>query len=257
MHEIIFIFSALLVFWIIFFWRMQVWPKISGAKTHYKSRGGMPELEAWVNVPTSKESLRLHLKSMRRERASLQKTTGFSGFVLRRIAVRERKKLCENILTALEKYSPLTIAAYLPMPGEADITPAMESLHQRGWQVVLPCIEGTNTHLHFRIWHPEQPLIRGAHKIMQPASDAAEAIPHIVLVPMLGFDQAGHRLGMGAGWYDRTLQALNARDLHPELYGIAFDEQELAHIETEPHDYSMDRIITATRILESRPILKS
>jgi 5-formyltetrahydrofolate cyclo-ligase len=63
----------------------------------------------------------------------------------------------------------------------------------------------------------------------------------MVIMPLLGFDAAGTRLGYGGGHYDRTLATLEPA---PRLVGVAFAAQELAHIPRAPHDRPLDAVVT-------------
>lgn len=71
--------------------------------------------------------------------------------------------------------------------------------------------------------------------------------PTIILVPLIGFDARGNRLGQGGGYFDRYL----ARLTHKLTIGVAYDCQEVEEIPTEPHDIPLDYIITPTRIFTS------
>ena len=67
------------------------------------------------------------------------------------------------------------------------------------------------------------------------------AVPEILLIPCLGFDAAGFRLGNGGGFYDRTLAALNPR---PLAVGVGWSHATLTTIQPQPHDIPMDLIVT-------------
>jgi 5-formyltetrahydrofolate cyclo-ligase len=77
-----------------------------------------------------------------------------------------------------------------------------------------------------------------------PGPDAPVLDPEILLVPLSAFDRRGHRIGYGAGHYDRAIDLLKQKGMHPKLIGIAFDCQEVAHVPDEPHDVSLDAILT-------------
>jgi 5-formyltetrahydrofolate cyclo-ligase len=66
-------------------------------------------------------------------------------------------------------------------------------------------------------------------------------IPDVLIVPLVGFDREGFRLGYGGGYYDRTLAASRPR---PLTIGVAFAEAELETIYPQPHDIPMNRIVT-------------
>jgi 5-formyltetrahydrofolate cyclo-ligase len=113
-------------------------------------------------------------------------------------------------------------------------------LRERGAVTALPVVVAPGTPLVFREWHPGVVLARGVYDIPYPAA-SAEVVPNTVLVPMLGFDDAGYRLGYGGGYFDRTLAALARR---PTVIGIAY---EIAHLETihpQPHDIPMGWVVS-------------
>ena len=81
--------------------------------------------------------------------------------------------------------------------------------------------------LQFRVWAPGSALRRGPLGILEPSPEAGEIIPDILLVPLAAFDRAGHRIGYGAGHYDRTLARLRAARKITAI-GLAFAAQEIA-----------------------------
>ena len=80
----------------------------------------------------------------------------------------------------------------------------------------------------------------GVYDIPYPAEGPAVA-PQVLLVPLLGFDEAGYRLGYGAGYYDRTIASFAEK---PLLIGVGFELGRLATIYPQPHDIPMDVVIT-------------
>jgi len=89
--------------------------------------------------------------------------------------------------------------------------------------------------------------------ILEPSPDAAEIVPDIVLVPLAAFDRLGHRIGYGAGHYDRTLARL--RDSKKIIaIGLAFAVQEIETIPALPHDVALDYVLTETQLLDFRSL---
>ena len=106
----------------------------------------------------------------------------------------------------LELPSGAIVAGYSPINSEFDPFPLMRALAERGAMLALPVIIARDHALIFRAWKPDEGLVRGPFGIFQPSSDADEVDPDIVLVPLAAFDRAGHRIGYGRGYDDRTLK---------------------------------------------------
>jgi 5-formyltetrahydrofolate cyclo-ligase len=128
------------------------------------------------------------------------------------------------------------IAFYWPFAGEYDPMPAM----LRFGDAALPVVVGKNLPLEFRAWTPGTEMETGLYAIPHP-KHGPPVTPDIVVVPTLGFDEAGYRLGYGGGYYDRTLAALGPRI--PTI-GVAFDLGRLPTIHAQPHDIPLGTIVT-------------
>ena len=136
------------------------------------------------------------------------------------------------------------VAGYWPLAGELDPRPLMERLDALGYDLALPRIVGRDRPLAFHAWSPGAPLVEGPLKIMQPPADAPTVRPATLLVPVVGFDGGGYRLGHGGGYYDRTLGALRA-DGRPVLaVGLAFAAQRIEALPVEPFDAPLDLLVT-------------
>jgi 5-formyltetrahydrofolate cyclo-ligase len=95
--------------------------------------------------------------------------------------------------------------------------------------------------------------VRGPFGIFQPSSDAPEVDPDIVLVPLAAFDRAGHRIGYGRGYYDRTLQNLRASK-KITVIGLAFAVQEIETVPRLPHDEQLDCVLTERGLIDLRSL---
>jgi 5-formyltetrahydrofolate cyclo-ligase len=84
---------------------------------------------------------------------------------------------------------------------------------------------------------------------MEPKADQPRALPNVVLVPLLGFDRQGHRLGYGMGYYDQALTELRQAGAVLAI-GLAFSAQEVAAIPIEAHDQPLDWIVTEKEAIE-------
>ena len=137
------------------------------------------------------------------------------------------------------------VAAYWRIRDELDCQPILVRLMDSGQRVVLPVVTGDETPLDMRVWEADQPLYEAGFGTLAPADSAPRAEPDIILVPLLGFDGEGTRLGYGGGYYDRTLAALSRK---PLLVGLAFDAQELPDIPREDHDMPLDAVVTESGV---------
>jgi len=136
------------------------------------------------------------------------------------------------------------VSAYWPLKSELDPRPAIRALALRGANLALPRTVGDGNPLAFHLWRPEDPLIEGRFKVMEPAADAPSVSPRILLVPLLAFDRNCRRLGYGKGHYDRTLKKLQETDPAVRAIGIAFAAQEVDEVPTGAFDQTLDRVIT-------------
>jgi 5-formyltetrahydrofolate cyclo-ligase len=143
------------------------------------------------------------------------------------------------------------VAGYAPIRSEIDPTPLMRSLAAQGMRLALPVITARDSPLKFRAWSPADKLQRGPLGILEPLPDAADIVPDLVLVPVAAFDQLGHRIGYGAGQYDRTLAQLRQSSKIIAI-GLAFAAQEIEAIAALPHDVALDYVLTETQMLDFR-----
>jgi 5-formyltetrahydrofolate cyclo-ligase len=143
------------------------------------------------------------------------------------------------------------VAGYSPIRSEIDPAPLMRKLAAEGAQLALPVVTARGQSLRFRVWSPDHRLLRGPLGILEPSPAAAEIIPEIVLVPLAAFDRLGHRIGYGAGHYDRTLQQLRkSRDI--TSIGLAFAAQAVEAVPALQHDVALDYVLTETQVLDFR-----
>ncbi|MDR3465618.1 MAG: 5-formyltetrahydrofolate cyclo-ligase [Xanthobacteraceae bacterium] len=144
------------------------------------------------------------------------------------------------------------VAGYSPIRGELDPFPLMRALQAQGARLALPAIVGRDQPLVFRDWSFGRPLVPGRFGILEPAPDMPAVEPDIVLVPMAAFDRAGHRVGYGAGFYDRTLGRSAAG--RPVTVGLAFATQEVDRVGALPHDVGLDYIATERETIALRSV---
>lgn len=117
------------------------------------------------------------------------------------------------------------------------------ALDAAGFVVGLPVTGRRGTPLTFRRWHPDVPLVPGKMDIPEPPPEAETVEPDLLFVPLAAFDRRGHRIGYGAGFYDRTLAALRAKKTVVAV-GLAYAAQEVLFVPAEEHDQPLDFVVT-------------
>jgi 5-formyltetrahydrofolate cyclo-ligase len=145
----------------------------------------------------------------------------------------------------------MVVAGYSPIRSEINPVPLMRALAAQGVQLALPVIAARDQPLRFRAWSLDDRLVRGPLGIPEPSPEAAETIPDIVLVPLAAFDRAGHRIGYGAGHYDRSLAPLRAAR-RIVVIGLAFATQEIEAVPALPHDVALDYVLTEAQLFDFR-----
>lgn len=156
----------------------------------------------------------------------------------------EHKAKSEAISACLEKNFPAaefrSLGCYWPFRREYDCIPLMRRVVEAGHQVALPVVIRKNHPLEFRPWTPQTKMEAGVWNILHPA-EGPNVQPAALLIPLVGFDMQGYRLGYGAGFYDRTI-ATFAKP--PLKIGVGFELQRMDTIFGQPHDIPMDFIVT-------------
>jgi 5-formyltetrahydrofolate cyclo-ligase len=138
---------------------------------------------------------------------------------------------------------PRVVSGTLPMGSEVDPRPLMRHLESRGAQLALPRTPPRGQPLTFHAWTDETRFAPGRFGLDEPAPDTPALVPDLVLVPLLAFDAAGRRLGLGGGYYDATLRALRAAGPVFAL-GVAFSGQQVDAVPSEAFDEPLDAVIT-------------
>jgi 5-formyltetrahydrofolate cyclo-ligase len=152
-------------------------------------------------------------------------------------------------LAQLPSWRPGTIVAgYAPIRSEIDPFPLMRALAEKGAALALPAIIQKDHVLVFRAWRLDDPFEHGPFGIRQPAATASETNPDIVLVPLAAFDRAGHRIGYGRGYYDRTIGALRQKKAVTTI-GLGFSVQEIASVPALGHDEPLDFVLTERELI--------
>lgn len=196
-----------------------------------------------MNLPPSKPTLRRQLRQARKSLDGYERD-------------RQQQRIQRFLLAMPQIHHARRIAAYMPFDGEPDLLPFMQRFEHKIW---LPMIR-PDLHLDFRPTftlntQTQRPKNARRNRFgileSQRLPILRSAQMDAILMPLVGFDRSGNRLGMGAGFYDRSLVGL--RRPRPTLIGIAFDCQQTAHIPADPWDVPLDYIVTNRGIIKTTP----
>ncbi len=164
--------------------------------------------------------------------------------------------LSRQLLRTTEVRNAGRIAAYLASDGEIDPTVFLDTAWQRGQQIYLPVLSPLRgNRLYFAPWWPHCPLRPNRFGIAEPDCNPAHWLRaqqlDVILLPLVAFDEHGNRLGMGGGFYDRTLAFLHHRQHRhkPLLVGLAHECQASDAIITQNWDIPLDAIATEQRFM--------
>lgn len=194
-----------------------------------------------MRVDPDRKALRTALRERRRSIPAAQ-----------RIAAAEA--LAERLLALPFAPREGHVAGYWAVDGEI-------ALH--AWQLRLPptvtyCLPVLHAdgRLRFAPWRAGSPLVSNRHGIPEPDVPETALLPayamQFVAVPLVGFDVQGQRLGMGAGWYDRSFANRQSLPAPPWLVGVAFGLQQVDVLGSNDWDVAMDAVCTesSTRIIQ-------
>ncbi|WP_375398970.1 5-formyltetrahydrofolate cyclo-ligase [uncultured Sphingomonas sp.] len=133
-----------------------------------------------------------------------------------------------------------TMASYVAVGGEPDPSPLARAAVEAGCAIVLPHVTSRAEPIRFLAWDTEAMLQDGPFRLRQPAADAAELAPDIILAPLLAFDGTLNRLGQGAGHYDRAFVRF------PDAWrvGVAWSVQQVDRLPLDTWDVPLHAVVT-------------
>jgi 5-formyltetrahydrofolate cyclo-ligase len=168
----------------------------------------------------------------------------------RRVALRAAvpdaaERMARNFVAEVPLPDQAVVSAFVAIGEETDPAPLIELLRANGHRIALPRVVKRGEKLAFHLYEPGATLIPGVFGLSQPGKGWPEAIPDVLVVPLLAFDSRGMRLGYGGGFYDRTLADLRAsRDIL--AVGFAFAGQEVQDVPHRESDEALDWVVTET-----------
>lgn len=165
--------------------------------------------------------------------------------ILRAQAPDAAERMARNFLSLIPLPDGAVVSAFVAIGEEADPAPLIGLLHARGHRIALPRVVKKGEKLAFHLYESGATLIPGVFGLSQPAKDWPEAVPDVLVVPLLAFDARGMRLGYGGGFYDRTLKDLRATRKILAV-GFAFAGQEVQDVPHRESDEPLDWVVTET-----------
>ncbi|WP_368868792.1 5-formyltetrahydrofolate cyclo-ligase [Proteus penneri] len=159
-------------------------------------------------------------------------------------------KLCEQVLTHPKIKPAQTIALFLSFDGEIDTSPLISQLWALNKQICLPVLHPFHRHhLLFLRYTPSTVLVKNHFNISEPPLNVNMVIPisniDIIFTPLVAFDTQGQRLGMGGGFYDRTLENWQQKSFYP--MGLAHTFQQVDYLPIANWDVPLPEIITPNK----------
>jgi 5-formyltetrahydrofolate cyclo-ligase len=143
------------------------------------------------------------------------------------------------------------VSGFMPLKSEINPLPLMRKLAGAGAKLALPVIDARGKPLILRAFTFGDALNSGQWGIREPRPEAPEVVPDIMLVPLLAFDRTGHRVGYGAGYYDRTIAKFRATKSALAV-GIAFATQEIEVVPITERDARLDLVLTERDVIDLR-----
>ena len=162
--------------------------------------------------------------------------------------------LCQHIIKHRNYRNSSHVACYLANDGEIDPQPLIEHAWFAGKKVYLPILSPLKNSLYFAPYEESTRFRHNRFNIAEPICHPSDWLKasqlDLLLMPLVAFDEAGNRLGMGGGFYDRTLAYLQHRQSwkKPILMGLAHELQKVAALEAQRWDIPLDYTVTEKQV---------
>ena len=179
-----------------------------------------------------RQQLRQHIRKTRQNLTALQQQQA-------------AQRITQQALSFIEQHQARNIALYLAVDGEIATQPLIEQLWQQGKNVYLPVLHPfCKRHLLFLHYLPDTPMKQNKYGIFEPHLNVQNVLPleqlDVIFTPLVAFDKQGNRLGMGGGFYDRTLQNSQRRFI---TVGLAHQCQQVETLPIESWDIPLEHIL--------------
>ncbi len=170
-----------------------------------------------------------------------------------KLSDRQRKSkdrdIVKNFYANISVKPRSVIAGYIPFNSEVDISLLLEMYAEDGHIICLPCVDEKNSPMVFRKYPRGTKLIKNTLvQTLEPPENFETVTPNVIITPLVAFDSAGTRLGMGAGYYDRTFDSLSGYNDFIAV-GVAYSTQQTPYIRPDAHDFKLDAVVTEEKVL--------
>ncbi|GAA6186244.1 MULTISPECIES: 5-formyltetrahydrofolate cyclo-ligase [Alteromonadaceae] len=178
----------------------------------------------------------------------------------RNLSAEQQKLASRDALQTVIKHQILEhanhIALYLDQDGELSCTDIIDWCWQNGKTTYLPVLDPSReNYLIFIRYAADTKMRKNRFNIPEPviSSSQVKAVPQLdcIFLPLVAFDETGNRLGMGGGFYDRTLAEITSSPVKPQLIGYAHDCQQASNLSTESWDIPVHKIVTPSRVIST------
>jgi len=164
-------------------------------------------------------------------------------------AARKSRLACQRVIALAEFRSAEAVMIYLPMAHELDTTELAKAAWEAQKVVLAPKVDWRDRHMMaLRIHSVDDRIVEHDYGLREPIDGEPWPMEDIdlIIVPALAFDRRGHRLGHGAGFYDRFLARPG---VHAATCGLAFAEQCIEELPVHPNDWPVDMLVTDEYVL--------
>lgn len=188
---------------------------------------------------SERQQLRQHYRQLRAQLSSTEQLAAAEG-------------IHRHLVQCVERLQPRAVGVFLAANGEPSLTPFIHALWQRHITVAVPVLHPICPgHLLFLRYQPNTPMITNHFNIAEPRLQCQNVVPlaelQLLCMPLVAFDSQGNRMGMGGGFYDRTLAQAQRYPLLQRI-GIAHDCQQHPQLPSAPWDIPLHQVITPTRV---------
>lgn len=157
------------------------------------------------------------------------------------------EEICHRLWDLIQNLNARTVALYIPMHNEVDLSMLGDRLEAHDITICLPRVVGEGKSMVFNEWLPSEDMLETDARNI-PCVDGELVEPDLVVMPVVSFDNNGGRIGYGAGFYDRTLPRI------PKAVrvGAAYAFQEVGDVFAEDHDVPLHYVCTDAELVEAK-----